>query len=112
MNEADARRYAHRMFSGILEQVLNGKPMPAEPLVYDCFFEDDAKGRRMSKADEDRVYDKLIDMQSYHSVRGKEKEGPIVRGARQQKCPKVDGKPRAKWKGYKDQRKRQGYTNP
>ena len=108
MNKSEAKQYAHRFIAGILEQQLYGKgSMPIDPLVYDWPFGDN-EGKRLSDKDYDRVLDALEAMTIDHQKKGDLKN--IENRKMKVVFPNVDGKPGSMWGGYKDQRKRQGYS--
>jgi hypothetical protein len=103
MNMADARKYASRFMCGLIEQQLGrGKTIPRDPFVYDFAFGEHA-GKRMSRDDKDRVEEALMELQAKFDTSGKPKPTS---------SPAVDGKPGARWKSYRDQRKRQGFEKP
>lgn len=102
MNKKEAKQYAKRYLHGVIEQITTGIPIPKEPLVYDCYCKEEAKGRRLSPKNSERVWMAIYQIQQN-----------LARGSCSVNSEaKPDGKPGAKWKGYKDLRKRQGYETP
>lgn len=105
MNKAEARKYAKRIIAGYIEELFHSSK---DPLVYDEEFPEEVQGRRMSKADRERVEDAVIEISEKFNEQGWTPL-EVLQDFRRPFVPhKVDGKPGSKWKKYEDWRKRQG----
>lgn len=114
MNKRDAKKYALRFISGLVNQQCYGKgPIPRDPYVYDCFCDNEIAGKRMSK--EDRL---LVDEEIEELGMNLYEKGRLYNGSESNlillmKCKsKAKGKVGKKFPGYKDMRRRQGYNKP
>ena len=104
MNKAEAKRYAKRLVSGYIEQLFQARKV--DPLVYDELCHRDAQGKRLSKADYERVCDEVIAIQEKLTGQGYPDVLSWERGQPQHSKP--DGKPGPRWKGYDAWLRRQG----
>ena len=103
MTKTEARAYAQRIICGYVEESFHGQ---RHPLVYDEFFNESTRGRRLSPEDNVRVEDAMeaIIDKLYTASRPEEKD--ILTG--KFKFPKASGKPGSLWKKYGEWLKAQG----
>lgn len=108
MNKAEAKRFVKRLIAGYIEELYNGmgKRGKPDPLVYDLECETECEGRRLSKADEDRVGIEMDAILERLYDDGWTSPEDIRAG--KLKLAKPDGKPGSKWKQYAAWQKRQG----
>ena len=111
MNKSQAKKFAYRWLDGLVEQHLSAKKsVPVDPMVYDNWFVEDLEGRRLSKEDEEKVWDAIADIVSPFAEKGRGFDlGKASAKDFVEKMAKATGKPGKKYGKYKDYRKRIGY---
>jgi hypothetical protein len=118
MNKADAKKFAQRLVAGFIWELFQADK--SDPLVYDEYFQDwsgikgapDFAGRRLSKADRERVEKAMDNIYTELDDKGWADYHKYLESDYREQCahrwPKPSGKPGNRWSQYKGWLKRQG----